>query len=58
VALLDRGWGKPTQPLAGDRDAAPLDFRWADAMPAQPAPEPEPISDGGDLEVVFATDAC
>jgi Family of unknown function (DUF5681) len=20
VALLDRGWGRPTQPLAGDRD--------------------------------------
>ena len=58
VALLDRGWGKPTQPLAGDRDAAPLaiDFRWADATP-QPAPEPEPISDVGDIDVVFA-DAC
>ena len=23
-ALLDRGWGKPTQPIAGDDDADPL----------------------------------
>jgi hypothetical protein len=23
-ALLDRGWGKPTQPIAGDDDAAPV----------------------------------
>ena len=22
-ALLDRGWGKPTQPLSGDKDAPP-----------------------------------
>lgn len=59
VALLDRGWGKPTQPLAGDRNAPlAIDFRWADATPAQSAPEPEPISDGGDIDVVFATDTC
>jgi len=58
VALLDRGWGKPTQPLAGDGMAAPLaiDFRWADATPAQSAPEPEPISEVGNIEVVFAAD--
>jgi hypothetical protein len=60
VALLDRGWGKPTQPLAGYRNAPPLaiDFRWADATPTHPAPEPEPISDAGDIDVVFAADAC
>ena len=23
-ALLDRGWGKPTQPLSGDKDAPPI----------------------------------
>ena len=57
VALLDRGWGKPTQPLAGDADAAPLaiDFRWADATPAQSTPEPIGSVDG--IDVVFA-DAC
>ena len=61
VALLDRGWGKPTQPLAGDSSAPPLavDFRWADAPPEQSAPEPEPISDVGGMDVVFAaTGTC
>lgn len=24
TALLDRGWGKPTQPIAGDDEAAPI----------------------------------
>jgi hypothetical protein len=24
TALLDRGWGKPTQPIAGDDDAPPV----------------------------------
>jgi hypothetical protein len=28
IALLDRGWGKPTQPLSGDEDSAPLVIRW------------------------------
>lgn len=23
-AILDRGWGKPTQPIAGDEDGAPI----------------------------------
>lgn len=23
-SLLDRGWGKPTQPIAGDDEAAPI----------------------------------
>ena len=23
-ALLDRGWGRPTQPIAGDEDMAPI----------------------------------
>ena len=25
-ALLDRGWGKPTQPLSGDDDAPAIQF--------------------------------
>jgi hypothetical protein len=32
-ALLDRGWGKPTQPIAGDDDHDPLRVRgiaWLD----------------------------
>ena len=52
--LLDRGYGRATQPLAGDADAAPLvvDFCWADALPA---PEPEPIGDTEeDVVVAFA----
>ena len=57
--LLDRGYGRATQPIAGDAEAPPLaiDFRWADATPAQ-APESEPISNVGDIDVVFAADAC
>ncbi len=27
-SLLDRGWGKPTQPLSGDPDGAPLIVTW------------------------------
>ena len=31
IALLDRGWGKPKQPIAGDADRPLIvDFRWAD----------------------------
>lgn len=26
TALLDRGWGKPTQPVSGDEDAPPVQF--------------------------------
>lgn len=27
-ALLDRGWGKPTQPISGDDESGPLVIRW------------------------------
>jgi hypothetical protein len=27
TALLDRGWGKPTQPVSGDDDMPPVDMR-------------------------------
>jgi hypothetical protein len=33
VALLDRGWGKPTQPIAGDEERpAIIEFRWGPAL--------------------------
>jgi hypothetical protein len=34
AALLDRGWGRPTAFIAGDRDAPPvaIQFEWADAV--------------------------
>lgn len=36
-ALLDRGWGKPTQPVAGDADGAPIQvIRRIIVDPAQP----------------------
>jgi hypothetical protein len=65
IALLDRGWGKPQQPISGDANAPLLvDFTWAAAMPvngdneaAAPAPEPlvieataEPEAEGDDTE--------
>jgi hypothetical protein len=60
IALLDRGFGRVTQPISGDASGPPLqvDFRWADATPAQSAPEPHPINDASDMDVVFAADAC
>jgi hypothetical protein len=41
--LLDRGFGRSTQPLAGDTEGPPVSitFHWADAVP-QPEPAPEP----------------
>ena len=34
-ALLDRGWGKPTQPISGDDDKPPIAFvAWP--IPAHP----------------------
>ena len=57
--LLDRGFGKSTQLLAGDADGPPLqvDFRWADALP-HPAPESdEAVEDAaGGILVTFAAD--
>ena len=62
VALLDRGFGKATQPVSGDANGVPIaySFRWADATPP-PEPEPEAIddaSDADDVEVLFATPPC
>jgi hypothetical protein len=30
VALLDRGWGRPTQPLAGDAEEPPIGIEISD----------------------------
>jgi hypothetical protein len=39
-ALLDRGWGRPVQTLAGDsNNPLVVDFRWADAIPQSAAPD-------------------
>ena len=44
-ALLDRAWGKPTQPLAGDSSTGPVryEFVWGDATTAPPH-EPRTIN--------------
>lgn len=36
TALLDRGWGKPTQPIAGDDDAAPIQFSVIELVGVEP----------------------
>jgi hypothetical protein len=56
--LLDRGFGKATQPLSGDPDGSPLaiDFRWADALPAALA---EPAIDADEtITVTFDVGEC
>jgi hypothetical protein len=61
--LLDRGYGRATQPLSGDADGAPIaySFRWADATP-QPAPEPELVGAAVEARagfvVTFASETC
>lgn len=56
--LLDRGFGKATQPLSGDADA-PLhvEFTWGPAI--QSATEPEPLEEAtSGILVTFNTAAC
>jgi hypothetical protein len=60
--LLDRGFGRSTQPLSGDANGAPIaySFRWADAT-TPPEPEPEAIDDAcdpDDVEELFAAPPC
>jgi hypothetical protein len=40
VALLDRGWGRPSQPIGGDEERGPIHytFSWASAQPEADAP--------------------
>jgi hypothetical protein len=47
VALLDRGWGRPTQPLAGDEERPPavITFQWAAATPPDAAAGTEAATD-------------
>jgi len=43
VALLDRGWGRPVQAIAGNPDQPlSIEFTWA---PATPQPEPRTALD-------------
>lgn len=53
--LLDRGYGKASQPISGDSDGPPLrvDFRWADATGVI-AKTVELIEDDDDNSVVVA----
>lgn len=54
--LLDRAYGRSTQPLSGDPDGPPLsvEFTWADAVP-QPKPDPElEVEDAAGFVVAFA----
>lgn len=36
-SLLDRGWGKATQPIAGDDDAPPIQFSRIELVGVRPA---------------------
>jgi hypothetical protein len=59
--LLDRGYGKATQPLSGDAEGPPLaiEFTWAPAItqptPARAAVEKDATSG---FVVAFATETC
>jgi hypothetical protein len=55
--LLDRGFGKATQPLSGDADSPPLhiEFTWGDAI-AQPSTEQVEEDAASGFLVTFATE--
>ena len=58
--LLDRAYGRATQPVSGDDGAAPIaySFRWADATP-QPTPEPDDgAAEAGVPEFVVSCETC
>jgi hypothetical protein len=59
--LLDRGFGKATQPLSGDPDGPPLhvEFTWGNAV-AQPIAEQEQIEEDASSSflVTFNTERC
>jgi hypothetical protein len=45
VALLERGWGKPTQPIASDEERpVAIHFSWA-SDPPEPQPQAAPVFD-------------
>jgi hypothetical protein len=58
-ALLDRGWGRPVQAVAGDSNTPLLiDFRWSDELPVQPGAVATSVIEGvapeGDAEPILA----
>jgi len=57
--LLDRAYGRPTQPLSGDPDGPPvaIEFTWGPALP-QPMTEGEAIEEdaAGSFIVAFAAE--
>jgi hypothetical protein len=55
--ILDRGYGKATQPVSGDPDGPPIavDFRWADATPPVITVETIEADDDAVVVVTFAT---
>ena len=55
-ALLDRGFGRPTQPLEGDGDTTPqvIHFTWAKAGDDAPVVEAEVAAEAPPLEAVPA----
>jgi hypothetical protein len=54
-ALLDRGYGKPTQPLEGDDDTPHVVvFQWAKAGDDAPVVEAEAVTEAPPLEAVPA----
>jgi hypothetical protein len=59
--LLDRGFGRPVQPVSGDADAPPLaiEFTWAPAI-TQPTPARAAVEEDATsgFVVAFATETC
>jgi hypothetical protein len=59
IALLDRGWGKPKQPLIGDGERpVAIEFTWASALDTDnegAAPTANPVTIDAELEDVADT---
>jgi hypothetical protein len=54
TVLLDRGWGRPLQTVAGPEGGAlSVEFKWADATPAE-APQVTAPSDAAPVAAVVA----
>jgi hypothetical protein len=62
AVLLDRGWGKATQIIAGDEERpVAIQFTWAPAQPQQPAdefalPVAQPLTIDAEPEVASVAD--
>jgi hypothetical protein len=59
IALLDRGWGKPKQPLSGDGERpVAIEFTWASALDTDnegAAPAANPVTIDAEREDVADT---